>query len=158
MTADGSGGVAPHLVSVVVPVYRGERTLQAVVEEILDLTTTFTTPAGHTARVSEILLVHDNGPDASAQVMRMLADKYDVVRPVWLSRNFGQHAATLAGMASSGGDWIVTLDEDGQYDPAYFGPMLDVAMAQGATSCTRDPPTNRRTAGPATPPPVAPSG
>jgi polyisoprenyl-phosphate glycosyltransferase len=47
-------------------------------------------------------------------------------------------------MASSGGDWIVTLDEDGQYDPAYFGPMLDVAMAQGATvvyaSPTNDPP------------------
>lgn len=130
--------------SVVIPVYRGERTLQAVCEEILDLTTTFTTPGGHPARVTEILLVHDKGPDASAQVMRMLADKYDVIRPVWLSRNFGQHAATLAGMASSGGDWIVTLDEDGQYDPAYFGPMLDVAMVQGATvvyaSPTNDPP------------------
>ncbi len=43
------------------------------------------------------------------------------VRPVWLSRNYGQHPATLAGMASSSGDWIVTLDEDGQHDPADIG-------------------------------------
>ena len=53
--------------------------------------------------------------------MRELAEKFGFVRKVWLSRNFGQHAATLAGMASSGGDWIVTMDEDGQHDPAYIG-------------------------------------
>ena len=52
------------------------------------------------------------------------------MRPIWLSRNFGQHAATLAGMSSSGGDWIVTMDEDGQHDPAYIGAMLDVALTQ----------------------------
>ena len=52
---------------------------------------------------------------------------------VWLSRNYGQHAATLAGMSSSGGDWIVTLDEDGQHDPSYVGAMLDVALAEQAS-------------------------
>ena len=47
---------------------------------------------------------------------------------MWLARNYGQHAATLAGMASSGGEWIVTLDEDGQHDPADIPAMLDRAM------------------------------
>src|SRR5262249_34947321 len=42
--------------------------------------------------------------------------------------NFGQHAATLAGMASSTAPWIVTMDEDGQHDPAAIGRMLDVAL------------------------------
>jgi len=79
-----------------------------------------------------VLLVHDNGPDESARVIRELAEKYDFVRPVWLSRNFGQHPATLAGMASSGGEWIVTMHEDGQHDPAAIAPMLDVAMAEQA--------------------------
>jgi glycosyltransferase involved in cell wall biosynthesis len=51
---------------------------------------------------------------------------------VWLSRNFGQHAATLAGMTSSGGEWIVTMDEDGQQDPQYIGAMLDTAYDNGA--------------------------
>jgi undecaprenyl-phosphate 4-deoxy-4-formamido-L-arabinose transferase len=66
------------------------------------------------------------------------------VRAVWLSRNFGQHAATLAGMASSGGEWVATLDEDGQHDPAALGSMLDTALHQQAGVVyalpTNDPP------------------
>lgn len=122
----------PHSISVVVPVYQGERTLPALLEEISPLTEAFVTEAGHHVVVSEVLLVHDNGPDRSAEVMRKLALAHSWVRLVWLSRNFGQHAATLAGMASSGGDWIVTLDEDGQHDPAAISSMLDVAMAERA--------------------------
>ncbi|MDQ6658867.1 MAG: glycosyltransferase [Actinomycetota bacterium] len=122
----------PHSISVVVPVYQGERTLSALLAEIAPLTEMFVTAGGHHAVVSEVLLVHDNGPDRSAEVMRELALNYCWVRLVWLSRNFGQHPATLAGMASSGGDWIVTLDEDGQHDPAAISCMLDVAMAERA--------------------------
>jgi glycosyltransferase involved in cell wall biosynthesis len=54
------------------------------------------------------------------------------VTPIWLSRNFGQHAATLAGMASTNGDWVVSLDEDGQHDPRDIGHMLKVAVKQDA--------------------------
>jgi undecaprenyl-phosphate 4-deoxy-4-formamido-L-arabinose transferase len=64
--------------------------------------------------------------------MRDMAQKYSFVRPLWLSRNFGQHAATLAGIASSGGEWVVTMDEDGQHDPAAIGRMLDVAIDEQA--------------------------
>jgi undecaprenyl-phosphate 4-deoxy-4-formamido-L-arabinose transferase len=128
---DLDGGL--HKISVVVPVYQGERTLPALLEELERLCAPFATPAGAQAQVTEVLLVFDHGPDGSAAVIRDLAAKYDVVRPVWLSRNFGQHAATLAGMASSGGDWIVTLDEDGQHDPADMGVLLDAALAQRAT-------------------------
>ncbi len=117
-----------HLLSVVIPVYRGERTLRGVVEELLDYVPARVTPNGHAYRVTEIVLVDDGGPDGSPAVIRALAAEHDVVRPVWLSRNFGQHAATLAGMASTGGDWIVTLDEDGQHDPAGIAAMLAVAM------------------------------
>jgi glycosyltransferase involved in cell wall biosynthesis len=123
----------PHLVSVVVPVYRGEQTLPALCAELAALTQPFTTPGGHEARVSEVLLVFDNGPDESAAVIRRLAAENEFVRPVWLSRNFGQHAATLAGMSSSGGDWVVTLDEDGQHDPRDIAAMLDVAMREQAS-------------------------
>ena len=128
-----------HAISVVVPVYRGESTLPALCAEIAPLASTFRTPAGHLARVTEVLLVYDNGPDDSAATIRTLAAEYDVVRPVWLSRNYGQHAATLAGMSSSGGDWVVTLDEDGQHDPSYFGPMLDAAMRDQAAVVYADP-------------------
>lgn len=122
----------PHRISVVIPVYQGERTLPALMEEIAGMTEPFTTPGGSRAVVTEVFLVHDHGPDASAATIRDLAEVHDFVRPVWLSRNYGQHPATLAGMASSGGDWIVTLDEDGQHDPADMANLLDAALRDQA--------------------------
>lgn len=121
-----------HTISVVVPVYQGERTLPRLIEELDGYVAARTTPAGHTYRVAEVVLVHDAGPDRSDATMRDLAERYDHVRTVWLARNFGQHAATLAGMSSSSSDWIVTMDEDGQHDPAAIADMLDVALATGS--------------------------
>jgi undecaprenyl-phosphate 4-deoxy-4-formamido-L-arabinose transferase len=42
-------------------------------------------------------------------------------------------------MASSGSEWIVTLDEDGQHDPAYMGTMLDVALREQASVVYAEP-------------------
>ena len=64
---------ATHQVSVVVPVYQGERTLRAVVDEVAASLTDRTTPAGRPYRVTEVVLVHDCGPDNSDVVMRELA-------------------------------------------------------------------------------------
>ncbi|MDL5486580.1 glycosyltransferase [Microbacterium wangruii] len=128
-----------HGISIVVPVYQGERTLHAVLEELQPYVDGFTTPDGHSARVREVVLAHDRGPDASDVVIRELADARDWVTPVWLSRNYGQHAATLAGIASSGGDWIVTIDEDGQQDPAFIGTLLDTALRERADVVYADP-------------------
>jgi polyisoprenyl-phosphate glycosyltransferase len=123
---------APHLLSVVIPVYQGERTLAAVVEELAGSVVDRTSPQGRCYRVTEVVLVHDCGPDASDDTVRDLARDHDWVRAVWLSRNFGQHAATLAGIAASGGEWVVTMDEDGQHDPEAIGAMLDTAMTEQA--------------------------
>lgn len=124
---------SPHRISIVVPVYQGEKTLPAVVAELMEYTQPSVSPGGNPFVVSEVLLVFDHGPDGSAGVIRDLAEKYDVVRGVWLSRNFGQHPATLAGMASAGGDWVVTMDEDGQHDPAAIPALLDTAMQNQST-------------------------
>lgn len=117
-----------HQVSVVTPVYKGELTLPSLAHEITELTSVQQSQDGHLWQIKEWLLVYDNGPGSSADVIAELAEQYPFVRPVWLSRNFGQHPATLAGMASSTGSWIVTLDEDGQHNPAEIGAFLDVAM------------------------------
>ena len=121
-----------HEISVVTPVYKGETTLPGLAEELAALAEERVTPDGHRWAVREWLLVWDNGPDASADVIAELAERYEFVKPVWLSRNFGQHPATLAGMASSRGDWIVTLDEDGQHDPAAIPAFLDTALREQA--------------------------
>ena len=123
----------PHEISIVIPVYQGEQTLSGVVDEILPFTEVSRTHDGYPFVVREVVLVDDNGPDDSARVIRDLQSRHPFVRVVWLSRNFGQHAATLAGMASSGSEWVVTLDEDGQHDPAEIGGLLDTAMRERAS-------------------------
>ena len=147
MTDERSHLDGEHLISVVVPVYRGERYLPGLIDEIEPLTKSSTSPACRPYRVTEVLLVHDCGPDDSRRVMRDLAESHSFVRPIWLSRNYGQHAATLAGMASSGGEWIATLDEDGQHDPASLGTLLDVAVSERAAVVyarpTNEPPHSR---------------
>jgi polyisoprenyl-phosphate glycosyltransferase len=124
--------VREHQISVVIPVYGGETHLADVVTELEPYTATNASAEGRPYRVTEVLLVHDGGHDDSPRVMRELAAKYSFVRTLWLSRNFGQHAATLAGIASSGGEWVVTMDEDGQHDPVAIAGMLDVALDQQA--------------------------
>jgi len=135
----GEPGRRPHRVSIVIPVYQGEHTLGPLVKEIVPLTVPTQTPDGHEFQVIELLLVNDRGPDRSDEVIRELAGAHAFIRPVWLSRNFGQHPATLAGMASSSGDWIVTMDEDGQHDPANIGDFLDVALREGSQLVYADP-------------------
>jgi len=117
-----------HLVSLVIPVYSGQKTLPMLLEEILPFTLEQTTPNGHLFIVCEVLLVHDCGPDSSDKIIENLCAEYKFIHPVWLTRNFGQHAATLAGMASASGDWIITMDEDGQQSPSDICHMLDKAL------------------------------
>lgn len=119
-------------ISVVVPVYQGEVTIGQVVDELAHYIQPSISETGLKYVVSEVLLVNDCGPDNSMSVINQLAEKYEWVRPIWLSRNFGQHAATLAGMSSSTSDWIVTLDEDGQHDPKEIAKLLDVAIEQNS--------------------------
>jgi polyisoprenyl-phosphate glycosyltransferase len=102
--------------------------LRTLVEEILPMTSEQTTSRGIPFVIGEVLLVHDCGPDRSEDLIELLSTQYSFVRPVWLSRNYGQHAATLAGMASAAGDWVATIDEDGQQDPKDLSGMLDAAL------------------------------
>lgn len=118
-----------HHISLVIPVYSGEKTLATLVQEVAPLSTEQLSVGGNPFLISEVLLVHDCGPDRSDKTIEALASQYDFIRPVWLSRNFGQHAATMAGMASATGNWVVTIDEDGQQNPLDIGRMLDTALA-----------------------------
>ncbi|NUS95031.1 MAG: glycosyltransferase [Nocardia sp.] len=134
-------------ISVVVPVYRGEQTVAALVRELHTLTTPATTPGGIRFRIAEIVLVHDHGPDRSDMVLQRLAREYTQIRVIWLSRNYGQDAATIAGLAAARGRWIVTMDEDGQHDPGCIAAFLDAAYRERA-DLVYSRPTNTRPHGP----------
>jgi glycosyltransferase involved in cell wall biosynthesis len=119
---------AVHSVSVVIPVYSGSATLQQVVNELSSLYSEQVTQGGNRYQVAEVILVDDCGVDNSAMVIREMAKVDERVVPVWLTRNYGQHAATVAGMASSSHEWVVTMDEDGQHNPASIGALIDTAL------------------------------
>jgi undecaprenyl-phosphate 4-deoxy-4-formamido-L-arabinose transferase len=118
-----------HSISVVIPVFNGRASIAQVVNNLEPLTHESTTANGVSFCVSEIVLVFDCGTDGSEVILKELEENHLFVRVVWLMRNFGQHAATIAGMASTTSDWIVTLDEDCQQNPADIPRMLDERLS-----------------------------
>ena len=121
-----------HTIDVVIPVFNGRDSLEEVVSNLQHFLEVSCSPRDIKFVIKEIILVFDCGIDGSEDLLRELEEKHDFVRVVWLTRNFGQHAATLAGMASSTSDWIVTIDEDGQQNPIDIPRLLDVAIEQSA--------------------------
>ena len=121
-----------HSISVVIPVYNGRETLPSVINNLARFTSPSISPAGNGFVIKEVILVFDCGTDGSESMLRNLKSQFDFVRVIWLTRNFGQHAATLAGMAATTTDWIVTIDEDGQQDCSDISRLLDVALADHA--------------------------
>lgn len=95
-------------ISFVVPCYRSENTIKAVVGEIVEMVG---------ARVGydyEVILVNDNSPDNVWKSIVELSENDSKITGISLARNFGQHSALLAGYAYCGGEYIVSLDDDGQ--------------------------------------------
>ena len=92
---------------------------------------------GNASRVNnlvyEIILVNDASPDASWQAIVAECAKYDNVRGINLSRNFGQHYAITAGLSYAKGDYIVVLDCDLQDRPEEI-PALYAKAQEGYDS------------------------
>lgn len=118
-------------VSIVVPVYSGAEFLPGLIAEIDTLRRSME-KANAPCRIQEVILVDDGAIDNSAYVMDELGKAHGYVRPLHLSRNFGQHPATIAGILHSSGDWVVTMDEDLQHPPSRIPDMLAIVAATGA--------------------------
>jgi glycosyltransferase involved in cell wall biosynthesis len=125
--------VLSQTLSVVIPVYRAGAVLRETVRELLVAADAVEPFTGVQLRLDEVVLVCDNPTLTSQERARLRAlESVDRrVRVLWLSRNFGQHPATVAGIVSTNGDWVATMDEDGQHDPARLASMLHVAASRG---------------------------
>lgn len=94
--------------SFVIPCYRSENTIEIVVKEL--------TEKLNSENISdyEIILVNDCSPDNVWHKIKTLTDTDKHISGINLAKNFGQHAALLAGYAKTTGDYVVSLDDDGQ--------------------------------------------
>lgn len=110
-------------VSVVVPVYGGHEALA----ELHDRISTSLSKAGLTW---ELILVDDRGRSESWPAIRRLANAFPEVTGLRLSRNFGQHAATICGIEHARGRWIVTMDDDLEHPPEAIASMLEAGSEE----------------------------
>lgn len=113
-------------VSTVTPVYRGQEYLEELVERIRNVRERFRQMSDEW-QLAEAIFVLDNPTDRSEFILTDLARRLPWVRVITLSRNFGQHNATVAGILHSSGDWVLTLDEDLQHPPEKLLDMLAFA-------------------------------
>ena len=79
----------------------------------------------------EIILVNDCSPDDTFGKIRELCGKDKRIKGINLARNFGQHAALMAGFHQVKGDILVCLDDDGQTPANEVGKLL-AALENGA--------------------------
>jgi len=96
--------------SVVVPVYGCRGALEELYERL-------TKSIPEITKDYEIILVNDNCPQNSLEVIQKICQKDSKVVGIELSRNFGQMKAILAGLEYSTGDWVVVMDCDLQDRP-----------------------------------------
>jgi dolichol-phosphate mannosyltransferase/undecaprenyl-phosphate 4-deoxy-4-formamido-L-arabinose transferase len=76
----------------------------------------------------ELILVDDGSSDPETwPTLERLAKANERVRAIQLTRNFGQHAATLCGLRESHGDVVVTMDDDLQHHPEDIPSLLALA-------------------------------
>lgn len=110
-------------VSIVIPVYRGEKFLVPLVSRIASV-------LPEVAENFELILVNDGSPDNSWPVIEQLAMDYPWVRGIRLMRNYGQHNATLCGVREAQYEITVTIDQDLQHPPEAL-PVLLAELEKG---------------------------
>jgi len=82
----------------------------------------------------EIIFVDDGSKDNTLNILRQLANQDKHIHFISFSRNFGKEAAILAGLQAAQGEYIVTMDTDGQ-DPLSLIPQMLECVVSGEYDC-----------------------
>lgn len=119
--------MSKKLISFCIPCYRSEKTLEGVINEIDE------SMKKMDSYDYEVILVNDGSPDNTWGKICEVAQKsaHQNVLGINLAKNFGQHAAIMAALNASAGDYVVCLDDDGQ-TPADEVDKLIAALENGA--------------------------
>ncbi len=104
-------------ISVVLPIYNEAGNLELFIPEL-------SAALRAIGRSYEMIAVDDGSQDDSAAILRRLKGEEPHLRLVRFRRNFGQTAAFAAGFDLARGLYVITMDADGQNDPADIAPML----------------------------------
>ncbi len=114
-------------ISVVLPIYNEKGNIEPLVKEII-------AALEPTGRMFEILCVDDGSKDESLSTILSLAEKDKRIVALSHKKNFGQSAAQATGFAKARGEILVTLDADGQNNPADI-PRLLALLPENDCAC-----------------------
>jgi undecaprenyl-phosphate 4-deoxy-4-formamido-L-arabinose transferase len=107
------------LISIVIPVYNEQKNLEELIRRC-------TKSCDEMERPFELILVDDGSRDSSPDIITKAAEQSNGnIIGVLLNRNYGQHAAVIAGFAGSRGNIIVTLDADLQNPPEEIPKLVE---------------------------------
>tara|TARA_X000000950_G_scaffold118104_1_gene147931 strand:+ start:544 stop:1488 length:945 start_codon:yes stop_codon:yes gene_type:complete len=97
------------LISLVIPTYKGDKTLNDLIEELI------LTFKNHNI---EIVVVNDCSPDSTHEQMETLMRKYsNKLTYLEFSKNYGEHSAVMAGLRNCEGEIVIIMDDDFQNPP-----------------------------------------
>lgn len=109
-------------VSVVVPAKDEAENLPILLDEIAEALT---------GRAFEVLVIDDGSSDGTDQVLVEYAAKNPWLRPFRHAKSCGQSCAVRTGVQNARGDFVATIDGDGENNPAYIPQLLDAVLAAG---------------------------
>ncbi len=120
MTNPEQSSTQPNLdISIVLPIYNEAGNLKHFIPELSGVLRDL-------GRSYEIIAVDDGSSDDSVGVLRQLKNDEPHLRIVRFRRNFGQTAGFAAGFDLARGAHVITMDADGQNDPADIPRLLEV--------------------------------
>ena len=115
--------------SVIIPAYNEEENIGPLTQEIL-------AALAGIEDSFEVILVDDASTDTTALQIEKLERENPFVRGVFHKINCGQSAAVASGFQAAAGEWVATLDGDGQNDPCDIPAMLARAIGDGVDCVT----------------------
>lgn len=105
--------------SVVLPVFNEQECITEVLQELVDVL------SNENFNEFEIIPVDDGSTDKTFEIIMQIAQKNSKIRPLQLSRNFGQSAAMACGFDHAQYDLIVAMDSDGQNNPIDIPRLIE---------------------------------
>lgn len=112
------------IISIVIPVYNGEKTIYELCQDIISL-------CKEQQWHHEIILIDDGSYDQSRKVMDALSSENYNIKSIFLTKNYGQQNAILCGLSFVSGDYILTMDDDGQHPVLMIETLMKRIMSGG---------------------------
>src|SRR5690348_11857395 len=105
------------LYSVVIPVKDEEENIAPLIAEVDHVLSSITSSF-------EIIVIDDGSTDKTRSILEELKKKYPPLKTIYFKQNYGQTSAFDAGSKAAAGQFVITLDGDGQNDPHDIPKML----------------------------------